>query len=100
MSVDLCGGCIIKKKQCSPGQRRREEGRIERRDRYGSREKWTGLPGTVPEANPLRKLGNLVHVSQCCALAGVVTALSSEGAVSRPAAPAAILPGLLLFSGR
>src|SRR5215475_11700118 len=52
-----------------------------------STQRWTSLLESTPEANPQRKLGNLVHVSQCRADPGLWP-LSPPwgGAVSRPAA--------------
>src|SRR5215831_10417392 len=52
-----------------------------------STQRWTSLLESTPEANPQRKLGNLVHVSQCRADPGLWP-LSPQwgGAVSRPAA--------------
>src|SRR6266481_2681102 len=48
----------------SPEERQGEQGRIERRDGYRSTYKWACLLENTPEANPLRKLGNLLHLSQ------------------------------------
>ena len=52
-----------------------------------------------PAADPLRKLGNLLHLSQFALLPGFVTALSSVGRGPFPARQRllAILPGLTLF---
>lgn len=52
----------------------------------------TGTVGAVelvPQPNPLHKLGNLLHLSHMRPT-GFVTALSLEGAVTRPAALASI----------